>query len=79
MLVSYETEFSLFAQKAGEDTTAMIKNTEDNKKSAAEKEAVVREVFEQLNLRLQVIGSLVHDSVPVSNDEVYDLVHFLSS
>lgn len=79
MLVSYETELSFFAQKAGEDTTAMIKNTEDNKKSAAEKEAEVREVFEQLNSKLQVIGSLVHDSVPVSNDEVYDLVYFLSS
>lgn len=62
-----------FAKKAGEDTSAMIKNTEDNKKSAAEKEAEVRELLKQLNSKLEVIGNFVHDSVPVSNDEVYDL------
>ena len=48
----------------------MIKNTEDNKKSAAEKEAEVQEVSNQLNAKLMIIGNLVHDSVPVSNDEV---------
>ncbi|KAG7968553.1 hypothetical protein I3843_08G160200 [Carya illinoinensis] len=54
---------------AGKDTTDMIKNTEENKKSAAEREAEVREVLKQLNSKLETIGNLVHDSVPVSNDE----------
>ncbi|XP_059438843.1 serine--tRNA ligase [Corylus avellana] len=59
---------------AGEDTSAMIKNTEDNKKSAAEKEAEVRELLKQLNSKLEVIGNFVHDSVPVSNDEANNAV-----
>jgi seryl-tRNA synthetase len=67
-----------FAKKAGEDTSEMIKNTEDNKKSAAEKEAEVREVLKQLNAKLEIIGNLVHDSVPVSDDEVNDLACFIS-
>ncbi|XP_062144854.1 serine--tRNA ligase [Alnus glutinosa] len=59
---------------AGEDTSEMIKNTEDNKKSAAEKEAEVREVLKQLNAKLEIIGNLVHDSVPVSDDEANNAV-----
>ncbi|KAE8010190.1 hypothetical protein FH972_006580 [Carpinus fangiana] len=59
---------------AGEDTSAMIKNTEDNKKSATEKEAEVRELLKQLNSKLEVIGNFVHDSVPVSNDEANNAV-----
>ncbi|KAL0008635.1 hypothetical protein SO802_010137 [Lithocarpus litseifolius] len=47
----------------------MIKNTEENKKSAVEKEAEVPEVLQQLNSKLLLIGNLVHDSVPVDNDE----------
>lgn len=56
----------------------MIKNTEENKKSAAEKEAEVREVLQQLNSKLLLIGNLVHDSVPVDNDEVLELANFIS-
>lgn len=48
----------------------MIKNTEDHKKSIAEKEVEVKEALKQLNSRLEIIGNLVHDSVPISNDEV---------
>ncbi|KAK4595929.1 hypothetical protein RGQ29_014141 [Quercus rubra] len=59
---------------AGEDASEMIKNTEENKKSAAEKEAEVREVFQQLNSKLLLIGNLVHDSVPVDNDEANNKV-----
>ncbi|KAL0005909.1 hypothetical protein SO802_013470 [Lithocarpus litseifolius] len=59
---------------AGEDATEMIKNTEENKKSAAEKEAEVREVLQQLNSKLLLIGNLVHDSVPVDNDEANNKV-----
>ncbi|KAF3944435.1 hypothetical protein CMV_029093 [Castanea mollissima] len=59
---------------AGEDASEMIKNTEENKKSAAEKEAEVREVLQQLNSKLLLIGNLVHDSVPVDNDEANNKV-----
>nr|XP_023894746.1 serine--tRNA ligase-like [Quercus suber] len=59
---------------AGEDATEMIKNTEENKKSAAEKDAEVREVLQQLNSKLLLIGNLVHDSVPVDNDEANNKV-----
>ncbi|XP_050274186.1 serine--tRNA ligase isoform X2 [Quercus robur] len=57
-----------------EDASEMIKNTEENKKSAAEKEAEVREVLQQLNSKLLLIGNLVHDSVPVDNDEANNKV-----
>ena len=43
----------------------MIKNTKESKKSATEKEAEVREVLQQLNSKLLLIGNLVHDSVPL--------------
>lgn len=36
----------------------------------AEKEVEVRETLNQLNSKLETIGNLVHDSVPISNDEV---------
>ncbi|KAI5326464.1 PREDICTED: serine--tRNA ligase [Prunus dulcis] len=54
---------------AGEDATDVIKDTEENKRLAAEKEVEVREALTQLNSKLEVIGNLVHDSVPISNDE----------
>ncbi|KAL0000045.1 hypothetical protein SO802_019647 [Lithocarpus litseifolius] len=56
-------------QIAGEDATEMIKTTEENQRSAAEKEAEVREVLQNLNSKLLLIGN-VHDSVPISDDEV---------
>ncbi|KAF3454587.1 hypothetical protein FNV43_RR05035 [Rhamnella rubrinervis] len=57
-----------------EDATEMIKNTEDNEKSTAEKETEVREALKELNSRLEIIGNLVHDSVPVNNDEANNAV-----
>ncbi|XP_068340807.1 serine--tRNA ligase-like [Pyrus communis] len=54
---------------AGEDATEVIKDTEENKRLAAEKEVEVREALTQLNSKLEIIGNLVHDSVPFSNDE----------
>lgn len=48
----------------------MIKNTEDNKRLGAEKDVEVKEALERLNSKLESIGNLVHDSVPVSDDEV---------
>lgn len=47
----------------------MIKTIEENKRSAAEKEAEVREVLQNLNSKLLLIGNIVHDSVPISDDE----------
>lgn len=57
-------------KKSGEDATEMIKNTEDNKKLTAEKDTEVREALKELNSRLEIIGNLVHDTVPIDNDEV---------
>ena len=48
----------------------MIRSTEENKKSSAEKDAEVQEVKAALYAKLELIGNLVHDSVPVSKDEV---------
>ncbi|KAF3454459.1 hypothetical protein FNV43_RR04906 [Rhamnella rubrinervis] len=59
---------------SGEDATETIKNTEDNKKLTAEKETEVREALKELNSRLEIIGNLVHDSVPVNNDEANNAV-----
>lgn len=58
----------------GKDATEKIKSTEDTKKSIAEKEVEVREALQQLNSRLEIIGNLVHDSVPISNDEANNAV-----
>ncbi|EXC15377.1 Serine--tRNA ligase [Morus notabilis] len=59
---------------SGGDATEMIKNTEDHKKSIAEKEVEVKEALKQLNSILEIIGNLVHDSVPISNDEANNAV-----
>ncbi|KAK3033146.1 hypothetical protein RJ639_036330 [Escallonia herrerae] len=54
---------------SGEDATEKIKNTEENKSLTAKKEAEVQEARGALCSKLDLIGNLVHDSVPVSNDE----------
>lgn len=59
--------------KAGEDASEKIKDTEENKKLSAEKDVEAKDVLKQLNSKLEIIGNLVHDSVPVSNDEVWYL------
>lgn len=57
-------------RQSGGDASGMIKSTEDNKKLTAEKEAQVNEARAELFAKLEAIGNLVHDSVPVSDDEV---------
>ena len=58
----------------------MIKSTDENKKLTAKKEAEVQEALAALNSRLEIIGNLVHDSVPVSKDEVqFNRFHFISN
>ncbi|CAK9167983.1 unnamed protein product [Ilex paraguariensis] len=59
---------------SGGDASKMIKNTEDNKQLTATKEAEVQEARAALYSRLEVIGNLVHDSVPVSNDEANNAI-----
>ena len=56
--------------QAKEDATEMINNTNENKKLTVEKEIEVQQAKAALDSKLETIGNLVHDSVPVSNDEV---------
>ncbi|XP_022145958.1 serine--tRNA ligase [Momordica charantia] len=59
---------------AGEDASEKIKDTEENKKLSAEKDVEAKDVLKQLNSKLEIIGNLVHDSVPVSNDEANNAI-----
>ncbi|XP_043725388.1 serine--tRNA ligase-like [Telopea speciosissima] len=59
---------------AGEDATEMIKSTDENKQLTAKKEAEVQDARTALYSRLETVGNLVHDSVPVSNDEANNQV-----
>lgn len=59
---------------SGGDATEMIKNTESTRNSITEKDAEVKEALKLLNSRLEIIGNLVHDSVPISNDEANNAV-----
>ncbi|KAK9919796.1 hypothetical protein M0R45_028373 [Rubus argutus] len=59
---------------SGQDATEVIRDTEDNKRLAAEKEVEVREALNLLNSKLEVIGNLVHDTVPIHDDEANNAV-----
>lgn len=59
---------------SGGDATEMIKNTESTRNSITEKDAEVKEALKLLNSRLEIIGNLIHDSVPISNDEANNAV-----
>ncbi|KAM4116072.1 hypothetical protein ACJW30_02G023100 [Castanea mollissima] len=59
---------------AGEDATETIKNTNENKKLTAKKEAQFQEIKDELYRKLGTVGNLVHASVPVSNDEANNAV-----
>lgn len=43
----------------------------------AKKVAEVAEAKKALDSRLEIIGNLVHDSVPVNNDEVYRFLSYI--
>ncbi|XP_073124423.1 serine--tRNA ligase-like [Henckelia pumila] len=58
----------------GGDISGKIASTEENKQLTSKKEAVVQEALAALQSRLQIIGNLVHDSVPISNDEANNAV-----
>ncbi|KAG6511542.1 hypothetical protein ZIOFF_029610 [Zingiber officinale] len=60
--------------EAGKDATEVISSTEETKKLIAAKELEVQEAKSTLDLKLESIGNLIHDSVPVSNDEANNAV-----
>ncbi|KAL7000384.1 serine--tRNA ligase [Sarracenia purpurea var. burkii] len=69
-----EDKEELTARRAGDDASGMIRSTEENKQLTAEKEAEVQEARAALYSKLEIIGNLVHDSVPVSNDEANNAI-----
>ncbi|KAJ8459510.1 hypothetical protein OPV22_032436 [Ensete ventricosum] len=54
---------------AGKDATEVISITEEAKRLIAAKELEVLQAKATLDSKLETIGNLIHDSVPVSNDE----------
>ncbi|KAL6531537.1 hypothetical protein OROMI_027900 [Orobanche minor] len=54
---------------AKEDASTVIASTEENKELAARKETEVQEALAALQSKLAIVGNLVHDSVPVNNNE----------
>ncbi|CAA0827255.1 Serine--tRNA ligase [Striga hermonthica] len=52
-----------------EDASGMIASTEENKDLTAKKEVQVQEALAAVQSKLTIIGNLVHDSVPVDNNE----------
>ncbi|KAI5398505.1 hypothetical protein KIW84_064043, partial [Lathyrus oleraceus] len=59
---------------AGEDATELIARSEELNRLIPEKEAEIQEILNNLNSRLETIGNLIHDSVPISNDEANNVV-----
>ncbi|KAL0322077.1 UNVERIFIED_CONTAM: Serine--tRNA ligase [Sesamum calycinum] len=59
---------------SGQDASGMIASTEENRDLTVKKEAEVQEALAAVQARLGVIGNLVHDSVPVSNDEANNAI-----
>ena len=57
-------------QKSEEKADDMIETANKNKKLTAEKEVEVEEIRKLLYKELEKVGNLLHESVPVSNNEV---------
>lgn len=62
---------SLWFWKSGGDPSVVIARTEENKELTAKKEIEVQEALTAVQSKLSIIGNLVHDSVPVDNNEVH--------
>ncbi|KAK0602900.1 hypothetical protein LWI29_038087 [Acer saccharum] len=54
---------------SGQDASEMIKKSEEIRQTSDDKGAEVREAENTLKSKLEIVGNLVHDSVPVDNDE----------
>ncbi|WMV28801.1 hypothetical protein MTR67_022186 [Solanum verrucosum] len=61
-------------KNSGEDASQNIKDTAKNKQQIEKKEAEVQEVRATLYSKMEIIGNLVHDSVPISNDEANNVI-----
>lgn len=55
-----------------------MKGTEEHKNKMAEKEEEVKAAKVELDAKIMTIGNLVHDSVPISNDEVRFIGYVIS-
>ena len=53
-----------------QDATELIQSTEEIQARLAAKETEVQEAKTTLDAKIVTIGNIVHESVPVSNDEV---------
>ncbi|KAE8726004.1 Serine--tRNA ligase [Hibiscus syriacus] len=62
------------AQLKIQDATEMIAKAEEVKQKIAEKDVEVKDSWAVLKSKLEKIGNLVHDSVPVSDDEANNAV-----
>ncbi|KAL2330593.1 hypothetical protein Fmac_018174 [Flemingia macrophylla] len=56
------------------NASKLIKESEETKKSIADKEVEVGETLSLLNSKMETIGNLIHDFVPISNDEANNVV-----
>eukprot|EP00249_Psilotum_nudum_P013410 c24313_g1_i1 orf=192-1334(+) len=59
---------------AKEDASEFIGQVKDLQKSEAEKNIEAKELKDLVDSKLKIVGNLVHDSVPVSDDEINNAV-----
>ncbi|KAI9186096.1 hypothetical protein LWI28_013758 [Acer negundo] len=59
---------------SGQDASEMIKKSEEIKQTSIDKGAEAQEAENALQSKLEIVGNLVHDSVPVDNDEANNAV-----
>ncbi|KAK2640459.1 hypothetical protein Ddye_028254 [Dipteronia dyeriana] len=59
---------------SGQDASEIIKKTNEIKQISENKAAEVREADNAYKSKLEIVGNLVHDSVPVDNDEANNVV-----
>ena len=57
-------------KKAKEDAEDLLKRKEALQKEKAAQEALAAEKLQALHLKAKTVGNYVHESVPISNDEV---------
>lgn len=59
-----------YDKQSGQDASEFIKKTDEIKQISADKEVEVKEAWAALKSKLEIVGNLIHDSVPISDDEV---------
>ncbi|PIN26634.1 Seryl-tRNA synthetase [Handroanthus impetiginosus] len=59
---------------SGGDASGLIATIEEDRELITKKEEEVQEALAAVQARLEIIGNLVHDSVPVSNDEANNAI-----